>query len=160
METTVDRDLPVEEHPYYKDYLSKFNHDREWELIYPKGWEKCFFDWNLLTLLIFGSFLKNVSYKLELDRAWTLNPQGKPRVHLIFQIRDDEAPNIKPLDEYRFTQAVQQIRIFTEEQIGNYELAAEDDDCSEYEEEKAKRLRIFELEVKRVMAYAKVCMSI
>ena len=154
MERTIDRDVPVEEHPYYKDYLSAFNHDLD--LMLPKGWEKCLFSWDLLVRLIVGSFMEDIGYILEFDWAWAFNPQGKPRVHLILQIKGKQAPDPKPLDEYSFVQALEQIKVFSEEQIFRYEMAAEDDEGSEYEDKKAKRLRRFELEVKLVMANAKV----
>ena len=154
MEYTIDRDVPVEEHPYYRDYLSAFNHD--FDLVLPKGWEKCLFSWDLLVRLIAGSFMEDIVYELEIDREWALNPQGRPRVHLVLQIKGEKAPDPKPLDEYSYVQALEQIKAFSEEQIFRYEMAAEDDEDSEYEEKKAKRLRRFELEVKLVMANTKV----
>lgn len=157
MERTIDRDVPVEEHPYYRDYLSAFNHD--FDLVLPKGWEKCLFSWDLLVRLIVGRLTEDVDYKLELDQAWALNPQGRPRVHLIRQGKDEQTPDSKPfksLDEYSFTHALEQIKILTEEQIFRYEMAAGNDEDSKYEEEKAERLRMFEDEVKRVMVNAKV----
>ncbi len=158
MERTIDRDVPVEEHPYYKDYLSAFNHDLD--LMLPKGWEKCLFSWDLLVRLIVGSFMEDIGYILEFDWEWAFNPQGKPRVHLILQIKGEQSPDPKPLDEYSFVQALEQIKVFSEEQIFRYEMAAEYDEDSEYEDKKAKRLRRFELEVKLVMANAKVFKSI
>lgn len=158
MENTINRDVPVEEHPYYRDYLSAFNHDLD--LVLPKGCEKCLFSWDLLVRLIVGSFMEDIVYKLEIDQAWALNPQGRPRVHLVLQIKGEQAPDPKPLDEYSFVQALEQIKVFSEEQIFCYEMAAEDDEDSEYEEKKAKRLRRFELEVKLIMANAKVFMLI
>ena len=154
MERTINRDVPVEEHPYYKDYLSAFNLDLD--LVLPKDWEKCPFSWDLLVRLFVGSFTEKISYKLELDRAWAFNPQGKPRVHLVLRVKGEQPPNPKPLDEYSFVQALEQIKVFSEEQIFRYEMAAGNDEDSKYEEEKAKRLRMFEDEVKRVMVNAKV----
>ena len=51
-EEVINRNIPINKHPYYKDYLSKFN--REWDLVIPNNAEKYITDWDLLARLIFG----------------------------------------------------------------------------------------------------------
>ena len=157
-EEVINRNIPINKHPYYKDYLSKFN--REWDLVIPNNAEKYITDWDLLARLIFGSFFGNDNYMLILDKAWSLNPKGRPIVHLLFQIRKKETTKYKPLEEFSSVQALKLIKILTNEQISRYELATKNEEDLDYEEEKANRLRKFQQESRCVIANAKVSMLI
>lgn len=76
----------IEEHPFYKEYLSKFNCDIDF-IVSPKV-NMCKEELDFLIRLIFGSL--SSSYELILDETWKRNPIGVPKAHMRIFVESKE----------------------------------------------------------------------
>lgn len=110
----IKKESVIEEHPFYKDYLSKFEY--EWELATPDDADYiCLKDWDLLSKLIFGSF--SSSYSLILDEEWKKHPTSHPKVHICITISNEKENIMKMLDDLWSFQIPLLITSYIDEQI-------------------------------------------
>ena len=116
----------IEDHPFYKDYLSRFNLDPRFELITPDGVVMSPQEWDLLARLVYGSF--SSSYSFILDEEWKRNPTDKIRVHLSISVESGGAYTSKKLDELFTLQIERLFEIYVNEQIDLVVIYDDDDD--------------------------------
>jgi hypothetical protein len=123
----VDQGTRLEEHPFYKDYLSKFNP------LYPMTIETigdvvvhvshdddpiCR-GVNLMFRLVFGSLSSN--YRLHLSDAWLAKPEPVIRTNLTIMIGEKDQPDfVKSFDELTVSMVQELFRLYMKEQIDNY----------------------------------------
>ena len=104
----------IEDHPFYTNYLSKFN--TCFELITPDDVVMGPQEWDLLARLVYGSF--SSSYSFILDEEWKRNPTDKIRVHLCISTNDNQGKHAsKRLDELFSLQVERLFEIYVNEQI-------------------------------------------
>lgn len=129
----ITPDTPIEEHPFYKNYLSKFKFD--WTLAFDEDIDDIFGtdDWDLLQKLIFASM--SSKYRLSLDEKWKANPVGKPVVHLNITVQHNEAKITKDIEELWAVQIFNLFKIYIDEQINLFMLSLDDDEKINYEQE-------------------------
>ena len=116
----------IEDHPFYKDYLSRFNLDSSFELITPDGVVMSPQEWDLLARLVYGSF--SSSYSFILDEEWKRNPTDKIKVHLSISVESGGAHTSKKLDELFTLQVERLFEIYVNEQIDLVVIYDDEDD--------------------------------
>ena len=138
----VQSDAPLEKHPFYKDYLSRFEID--WDVVPPEGIDISPHECSLLVRLVLGSFSSH--YMLSLDEAWKKNPIGKVRANLGIMVTNEDNSVTRTLDELWSFQVKRLFEIYVNEQIHLVDLQNESDDDEEIDErsviEKEKEMRI------------------
>ena len=147
----INKDFYFEEHPIYKDYLSKFSFD--WELTIPE--DASFFDapdWDLLIKLVVGSF--STSYSFSLDDGWKRHPSKKIKVRLAITVSGQGKKITKYIDDLWSFQIMSLYRSYMSEQI-DVILETKDDELDEYRQLKETRIKKFEKIKSRIIAEAK-----
>lgn len=109
----IGRGSIIEQHPFYREYLSKF--DTCFELVTPDDVEMEPHEWDLLIRLVMGSF--SSSYYLELDEEWKLIPSDKIKVHLRICTKSEGEPITKLVEELFTFQIERLFEIYVQEQI-------------------------------------------
>ena len=123
----VDKDTPLEEHPFYKDYLSKF------DPLYPIAIETvdeptvyvshdddpiCR-GMSLMFRLIFGSL--SSKYKLCLSDAWLAEPGPVIRTKLTIMIDGKDKPDfVTTFDELTVSMVQELFKLYMKDQINKY----------------------------------------
>lgn len=133
----LEWDTPIEEHPFYKDYLSKFKID--WNLATPDGVWMTKRDKDLLVRLVLGSF--SSSYSLSFTEGWKANPTGMAEVDLRISVRSDGKYISKTVSDLWGGQIRRLFSIYIDEQIHLLMAAEDEDEIEEYREERQKRLQ-------------------
>ena len=123
----VDANTRLEEHPFYKDYLSKFNplfpmtiETEDAAIVHVSHDDDPICrGLGLMFRLIFGSL--SSSFKLHLSEAWLAEPEPIIRTKLIIMIdRKDKADFVKSFDELTVSMIQELFRLYMKEQIDNY----------------------------------------
>ncbi|MBQ6203976.1 MAG: hypothetical protein IJK46_07775 [Prevotella sp.] len=143
----VDVDTRLEEHPFYKDYLSKFNP------LYPMTIETvdkpivhvshddvpvCR-GLSLMFRLIFGSL--SSKYKLCLSDAWLANPEPVIRTKLTIMIDGKDKPDfVTTFDELTVSMVQELFKLYMKEQIDNY-LEDDPEEISKLHIQQKERLK-------------------
>lgn len=133
----LEWDTPIEKHPFYKDYLSKFRID--WKVATPPEVLMSAREKNLLVRLVLGSF--SSSYSLALTERWKANPTGKAEVDLRISVKSDGRYISKTVSDLWSFQIRRLFSIYIDEQINLLMAADDEDDMEEYREEQQKRLQ-------------------
>lgn len=120
----IKKNSVIEEHPFYKDYLSKFN--LGWEFVTPDDTDIFSSkDWDLLARLIFGSI--TTSYHLLLDENWKIHPTGNPKVHICITVSNEDREITKKLDDLWSFQIMSLFRSYIDEQIQLITVTTDDE---------------------------------
>lgn len=154
----IQQDTPIEAHPFYKDYLSKF--DIDWEFATPDGMELSSQEWDLLARLVFGSFSSN--YTLSLDEGWKKDPTGKVKVNLGIAVTCEGNKVTRTIDELWSFQISRLFSIYLNEQIEFIRLIDNEDekggvngyDPDLLQEEREKHIRTYKTKKENLMAEA------
>lgn len=132
----ISEDLNIEDMPFYKDYLSKFDTEKELDGVELK-WDKSgmvnYKDYDLLQRLVFGSI--RVDYKLDFDK--------EDQTYTLTIITDSESRQLNTLNFIVFGQ---QFRFFIDEMLV-MEIAKHDEESGGrqwVEEQRKIRLKYFE----------------
>lgn len=133
----LEWDTPIEEHPFYKDYLSKFKID--WNLATPDGVWMTKRDKDLLVRLVLGSF--SSSYSLAFTERWKANPTGKGEVDLSISVKSGGQYITKTVSELWGFQIRRLFSVYIDEQIHLLMAVEDEDEMEEYREEQQKRLQ-------------------
>ena len=146
----LDWDTPIEEHPFYKDYLSKFKID--WTLSVSSDVLMTEKEKDLLTRLVVGSF--SSSYSLSLTERWKAHQTEKSEIDLrisvdVDPIREDQK-NSESVSKLGDDQIWRLFSIYINEQISLMLDLDDDDDIEDYQEEQQKRLRTYENKIKGI----------
>lgn len=149
---------PIEDHPFYKDYLSRF--DVDWEPVTPEVYDMTPQNWDLLVRLVLGSF--SSKYDLSLDEQWKKNPIGRPRVNLCIGVTCKDSSITKTLDELWSFQIMRLFSIYINEQIDLVGLLDDENDDEDCEaamllEEREQRIKTYRKKMENLMAEAKSC---
>lgn len=135
-------DTPIEQLPFYKDYLSKFQFD--WQLKVDEEFLEDLVtpdDIDFLQKLVFASF--SSKYKLTLNEVWKKNPVGKPLIDLSVGVTSGENSLTRTIDELWSFQVLRLFEIYMEEQISIHLYIADDEDDGEFKSICKERLRHF-----------------
>lgn len=135
-------DTPIEQLPFYKDYLSKFQFD--WQLKVDEDFLDGLVtpdDIDFLQKLIFASF--SSKYKLTLNEEWKKNPIGKPVVNLGVGVTSGENSLTRTIDELWPFQVLRLFDIYMDEQINIHLFAVDEDDDDEFKTMCKERLHQF-----------------
>lgn len=103
----------IEDHPFYRDYLSKFN--TSFELVTPEDVVMSPQEWDLLTRLIMGSF--SSSYILMIDDEWKKNPTDEIKVRIRVLTKSGDNYVARFVDELFSFQIKRLFEIYVCEQI-------------------------------------------
>ena len=146
----INRDSPIEEHPFYKDYLSKFDFNccltNSMEVKLTPG------EANLLARLIFGSL--SSSYSLILDKDWKNNPTDTVAVDIRIGVESKDNNISRQLNELWSFQVMLLFEIYVEEKIQYNNLLDKEDyehNKEELLEERQTRFKKFEKEINDIM---------
>jgi len=135
----LEWDTPIEEHPFYKDYLSKFKID--WNLATPDGVWMTKREKDLLVRLVLGSF--SSSYSLSFTEGWKANPTGMAEVDLRISVESKGQYSHNNVSDLFGFQISRLFSIYIDEQIHLLMAAEDEDEIEEYREEQEKRLRSY-----------------
>lgn len=137
-------DINIEDTPFYKDYLSKF--EVPFNVATPEELEDDF-DWDLLIKLVAGSF--SSKYDLLLDEG---SQETIPKVHLYITVRSRDQKVTKDIFELCSFQIIKLFNIYIEEQMNLFSLKAEDkEEVTAILEEQNMRLAKFKKKVFPIM---------
>ncbi len=133
----LEWDTPIKEHPFYKDYLSKFRID--WKVATPPEVFMSAREKDLLVRLVLGSF--SSSYSLSLTERWKADPTEKAEVDLRISVESKGQYISKTISELFGLQIRRLFSIYIDEQIHLLMDAEDEDEIEEYREEQQKRLQ-------------------
>lgn len=133
----LEWDTPIEEHPFYKDYLSKFKIN--WKLATPDGVWMTKREKDLLVKLVIGSF--SSSYSLALTERWKADPTEKAEVDLRISVESKGQYISNTISDLFGFQISRLFSIYIDEQIHLLMAAEDEDEIEEYREERQKRLQ-------------------
>ena len=119
----INRGSNIEEHPFYKDYLTLFT--PHFELIAPKTFAVSPQEWNVMTRLVVSSL--SSSYSFILDDEWKRCPMGKPHAHLCISVGTAERHITRLMDELFASQIKRLFEIYVNEQIEMHMLEHEEE---------------------------------
>ncbi len=148
--TGLSKDTPLEKHPFFMEYLNRF--DLPFEVAIPPDLEEDHdfspYDWEILAKLIIASF--SSKYTLNLDENWKKNPTEKIKVQLRIYVDYSDKNIDKTLDELWSFQIVRLFEIYLDEQI-NLSLLNDGDDKDELQSERKTRIERFMKRVQDIL---------
>ena len=146
----IDRNTPLQEHPFYKDYLCKFDHlfAMTIETIngpythVPNDYDPSCRGMNLLFRLIFGSLASD--YNLSLSDSWREDPKYVIQTCLTIIIkREGGSDAIQNFEKLEVSKIRSIFKTYLKEQI-EYYLIDNPEDLRDLHTQQAERLRKYE----------------
>ena len=148
----INRNTPIEEHPFYEDYLSKFKID--WVLAVPENVQMDEREKNLLIRLVLGSF--SSSYTLSLSDDWKRNPTETVQVELRISVAVEDKYVSKSVSELWSFQIQRLFYIYINEQISLLMAVDDEEEMEEYKNEQQTKLQKYESKMKDVLEEAEL----